>query len=89
MNLPGFTAEASLGNAMADYSSSSVALFGRGVVASSFEAETFNCGPCSELRARWKGSGACTKCCCDSVSGQNCQFQSCKCPTKAGRLPLY
>jgi len=84
MNLPGFTAEASLGYAMGDYSSSAVAtLFGRGVVASADQMETFNCGPCSELRGPdGKGSGVCTKWCCDAVSGKNCQFKDCACPPK-------
>ena len=86
MNLPGFSAEASLSRTINGYyfqPSAGGRSTGRGVVASRDDMETFNCGPCSELRGPdGKGSGVCTKWCCDAVSGQNCQFKSCTCPPK-------
>ena len=83
MNLPGFTAEASLSHAIGEYYSPALTnLFGGGVFASADEVETFNCGPCSEVGTIPGLPKTCMKWCCDAVSHQNCQWKTCTCPTK-------
>ena len=82
MNLPGFTAEASLSRAMGEYSSVLANKFGGGVLASADEMETFNCGPCLQVTTPAGIPKTCMKWCCDAVSGQNCDFKICTCPIR-------
>jgi hypothetical protein len=80
MNLPGFSAAASLSRTINGYyfqPSAAGRSAGGGVVASRDDRETFNCGPCSELPGPdGKEAEFVAKWCCDAVSGQNCQFKS-------------
>ncbi|HEX3231657.1 MAG TPA: hypothetical protein VHQ95_21945 [Pyrinomonadaceae bacterium] len=85
MNLPGFSAEASLSRTINEYyfqPSAAGQSAGGGVVASKDEMETFNCGPCLDVTVPGGIARTCMKYCCDAVSGLNCQFKICTCPPK-------
>lgn len=79
MNIPGFTAEASLNRA--GYYLGTMTAGETGVLASAFGEETKNCGPCMELKwPNGTGTGACVKYCFDG-QGRS-EMVDCACPPK-------
>ena len=88
MNIPGFTAEASLERTTSAYFTRMTA-GENGVVASSFGEETTNCGPCMELKwPNGTGTGACVKYCFDG-QGRS-EMVDCTCPPKRkGPISLF
>jgi len=81
MNIPGFTAAASLKRTMSDYYFTLMTTGETGVVASFFGEETKNCGPCMELKfPNGTGTGACVKFCFDG-QGKS-EMVDCTCPPK-------
>lgn len=86
MNLPGFTAEASLGPNAAEQRQYRSALTGKThasnarVIPSLKQGTTSGCGPCMELKwPNGTGTGACVKYCCNALG---CEQVSCTCPSK-------
>ena len=83
MNLPGFTAEASLGTSATAVAFSSAARSGNesisGRVIPSLRTQMIGrCGACTELKwPNGTGTGACVQDCCD-LSGK-CTIQACTC----------
>ena len=83
MNLPGFTAEASLGVSATAFGYSSVTRSGNesfnGRVIPSLQRQAIGgCGSCTELK--WPnggGTGACVQDCCDLLG--NCKITPCAC----------
>ena len=87
MNLPGFSAAASAPAARAMDITFSLPQLGDRPAAAWSRAATTGRPSIAGLVLRLpgpdgKGSGVCTKWCCDAVSGQNCQFKDCTCPPK-------
>ncbi len=85
MNLPGFTADASLGLGAGEQRQFRAVLTAEGqafsarVIPSFNQQQTSGCGPCMELRwPNGTGTGACVKYCCNALG---CEMVSCTCRT--------
>jgi hypothetical protein len=80
MNLPGFSADASLRTAAGGYRQH-VRSFNTGVAPSiRIPIDYKTCGGCTELK--WpdgSGTGSCAEACCDNRG--NCTSKPCPCPT--------
>ena len=81
MRLPGFSAEAALGETTSGYRLTSGARTrsaGGSVIASRKGIVKAGCGPCMELKwPNGAGTGACVQDCCDLLG--NCKIQACTC----------
>ena len=87
MKLPGFSAEAALGETTSGYRLTSGARrqsAGGSVIASRKSMPVkAGCGPCMELKwPNGSGTGACVQDCCDLLG--NCKIQACTCGGAGG-----
>ena len=90
MNLPGFTAEASLKTSATAIAFSSAARSENesfsGLITPSLRRQAIGgCGACTELKwPNGTGTGACVQDCCDLLG--NCKFQPCTCGAGLGSV---